>query len=125
MSTTREIELKQIILRLFQNPVAAEVTRLKLQEFQRIWSLLTSAATVLKEVLLRSSSVQKRDSIAGQRVWSRLCQLSTETRRNFPDMGLPDLVVIVFGNPLHPDASLAAGTSIVVPKKIIGNHRLH
>jgi hypothetical protein len=28
-------------MRLFQNPVAAEVTRLKLQAFQGIWSLLT------------------------------------------------------------------------------------
>jgi hypothetical protein len=35
--------------RFFQNRVAAEVTRLKLEEFQRIWSLLTSAATVLKK----------------------------------------------------------------------------
>ena len=34
---------------LFQNPVAAEVTRLKFHELHGIWSLLTSAATVLKE----------------------------------------------------------------------------
>jgi hypothetical protein len=35
-------------VRLFQKPVAAEVTRLKLQAFQGKWSLLTSAATILQ-----------------------------------------------------------------------------
>ncbi len=35
--------------RLFRNPVAAEVTRLNLQERQRIWSLLASAAAILKK----------------------------------------------------------------------------
>ena len=38
--------------RLVQNSVAAEVTRLKLYGFLRIWSLLTSAATVLREALM-------------------------------------------------------------------------
>jgi hypothetical protein len=36
---------------LFQNPATAELTRLKLHELQGIWSILMSAATVLKEPL--------------------------------------------------------------------------
>ena len=40
------------IVRLLQNSVAAEVTRLKPHDFLRIWSLLMSAAAVLKEALM-------------------------------------------------------------------------
>ena len=45
VETTRNVE------RRLQNPVAAEVMTLKLQDGQRIGSLLTSAATGLKETL--------------------------------------------------------------------------
>ena len=43
------INERDLPMRLFQNPVAAEVPRLKLQSFHEKWSLLASVATVLKE----------------------------------------------------------------------------
>ena len=49
--TAARVETTRNVERRLQNPVAAEVMRLKLQDGQRIGSLLTSAATGLKETL--------------------------------------------------------------------------
>ena len=58
-------------MRHIQNLVAA-VTRLKLQEFQGIWSLLTSAATGLKEVIKGQTFVCSCGEILLCFLWSLL-----------------------------------------------------
>ncbi len=84
-------------MRLVQNPVAAEVTRLKLQECQRIWNLLTSAATVLKEVRMNTklNHVHNWPELARQAQWSasalaKLCGVSARTlhRHFLKQMGM-------------------------------------
>jgi hypothetical protein len=59
---------------LFQNPVAAEVTRLNYQELERIWSLLTSAATDSNELptnplFLPRIAIRQPGSLNGQQMY--------------------------------------------------------